>query len=145
MWGRTILDKEGADVDEEVSKAFSCKPCLGDEGTLIPSVSNVCLKWTNERYDGGPNSLAPAFCQTCKKTSLQIKAEESSDLMEVEKHLVEPKAETDLGSNCHGETDLEHSTEGDFGEGEGDSEMEEEKLSKKSSNKTPLTLFLTGF
>ena len=90
MWGRTILDKEGADIDQEVSRSFSHKPCLGDGG------SNACLKWTKERY-GDPNSLSPAFCQTCQKSSPQIKTEESFDHMEVEKHLAESSLDQNLG------------------------------------------------
>ena len=126
MWGRTILDKEGADVAEEVTKAFSCKPCLGNKESLSPFAYNMCLQWTRERY-GGPSSLTPALCQACKESSLQIKAEESTHTTEVEKHLIEPKAESDFGSICQSETDLENSMEGYL-------DAEEEKFSQESAN-----------
>ena len=143
MSGRVIHDKEGADVANEVDKAFSSKPCLKDISSLTheqstgPLVSSMCLKWTKEQY----GSLTPAVCQACKKSSLKIKAEESLDYrMEEEEHFVEPKVEIDFDSHCLGETDLKHSMEGDFAEGQGgqgEYDVKEEEVSNVSSNELP--------
>ena len=132
MWGKSIYDKEGADVAKEVHKVFSSKPCSSDTSSKINDgtlASSMCLKWTEERYE----SLTPGLCEACKKVSFKMKVEEGGDHhMEIEEHL-DTKEETDFDSYCQGETDMEHFMEGNLSEGEREKDVKEEDVSKVPS------------
>ena len=83
LWGKTILHTQDADLANEVRKAFSTKPCLGNshcvtydltkfddnisfhDGPVRRIVSRNCLVWSGYSYDED-KSLAPAICHACK-------------------------------------------------------------------------------
>ena len=80
MWGSTILDTEEADLAKEVDKAFSTKPCYRMNQIFASiqneeekeSISKKCLMWSMDQYEGA-NSLKPAFCKVCDKSTTDIK------------------------------------------------------------------------
>ena len=96
VWGRTILQKQDADVPKEVDQAFSTKPCFGgivqpnleaakvqSHTTFLDSpvkriISEKCLVWSEEEYLTS-DSMMPAICQACKNDLTVIKNEEISD------------------------------------------------------------------
>ena len=96
VWGRTIVQKQDADISKEVDQAFSTKPCFGDivktnheaakfqihttilEAPVKRIVSEKCLVWSEEEYSTS-DSMMPAICQECKNDLSVIKNEESCE------------------------------------------------------------------
>ena len=88
IWGRTILDKTG-DIEEEVVKAFSTKPCIGilgehredpnTDGITVHElpirrhVPKECNVWSAETYqEENGNCLEAAACQSCRNFATEV-------------------------------------------------------------------------
>ena len=100
MWGSTILDTQEADLDEELDKAFSTKPCHGmiqiaaTKQKEEEDNSKNCLMWSEEQYEHA-DFLRPTFCQLCdSKSPSDIKVEDSLESeIEAQQSMIEIRNE----------------------------------------------------